>query len=116
MLQQEQLELNVRNELVRYLAGEISLSSFRNWFDAETWNTPSELSADIDRLLAEYDNGDWTEEAVRKKLLPLAHFFSANAQTWGTSGFRMTTSSSSTPPTQGPNESTVDIQPATVSS
>ena len=71
------LDFNIRERLAEYLADEISLRDFENWFFPETW--------DIDRLddlaltnlvygiklrLAEFSNGDWTETELRSRLRP----------------------------------------------
>jgi len=54
-----QLDLEIHNQLVRYLADEIPLEEFRDWFDQSTWdgelqgNTgENELAAEIELRLA----------------------------------------------------------------
>lgn len=108
-----ELELGIRRELVRYLAGEVALADLRNWFDAETWGAGSGLSADVDLLFAEYSSGDWTEEELRLRLRNLTATLFATQQQWGTSGVVMTTGTS-TSSVQLPSGSIVDIRPAVV--
>lgn len=61
--------------LVDYLAGRISRDQFENWFLAVTWDTASMddpatsyLVRRIKLRLAEFLNGDWTEEELRGQL------------------------------------------------
>lgn len=64
--------------LASYLNREISLSEFRDWFDAETWdldmepNTPlGQVVGEIELRLAEFTNGHRTEDELRAMLNPL---------------------------------------------
>ena len=109
-----ELELQVRREIVRYLAGEISLAEFRNWFDATTWETGPGLAADVDLLVAEYSNGDWTQEELRSKFKNVTQTLFSVEQQWGMPGVVMTTGTS-TSSAQIPSESVFDIRPAVVS-
>lgn len=71
-------DLGIREKLAKYLAGEISLSTFQEWFVPRAWNIEKrdpaavELAHEIDLRLAEFSNGDWTEEELKSKLRPLA--------------------------------------------
>lgn len=109
-----QLELDVRRELARYLAGEQTLSAFRKWLDAESWDAGPGVAADIDLLFAEYTAGDWTEEEVRSKLRNMAETVFVTQQGWGTAGVVVSTGTS-TAAVQVPSESVVDIRLEVVS-
>lgn len=73
---------DVQRYLTKYLSGGISLSQFRDWFDAETWDidlqpdTPlSQVVGEIELRLAEFTNGHRTEDELRyylESLLPKA--------------------------------------------
>jgi hypothetical protein len=72
-------EVELRQKLIQYLNGELRLSEFEEWFVPKSWNffenaSPSlqSLVADIELLLAEYSNGDWTEAELKRKIAPLA--------------------------------------------
>lgn len=74
----ESLDIEIRDKLAKYLANEISLEEFQDWFVPGTWevresgNTSAiELSAEIALRLAEFSNGHWTELSLREKLRPL---------------------------------------------
>jgi hypothetical protein len=65
-------DVEIREQLHRYLSREISLSDFKRWFVPATWNIDRdedlctrELAADIDLRLAEFSQGHWTEEELR---------------------------------------------------
>lgn len=69
---------DVQRYLASYLNREISLSEFRDWFDAETWdldmepNTPlGQVVGEIELRLAEFTNGHRTEDELRAMLNPL---------------------------------------------
>ncbi len=109
-----QLELKARHELVRYLAGETTLDQLKAWFDAETWDAGPGFAADVDLLLAEYNNGDWTEQELRSKFRNLTQTLFATQQQWGASGAVMTTGTS-TGSVEIPSESIFDIRPSVVS-
>lgn len=73
---------DVQRCLATYLSGELSLSQFRDWFDAETWNLDmkpdtalGEIVGEIELRLAEFTNGHRTEDDLRyhlESLLPKA--------------------------------------------
>src|SRR5712692_6815584 len=78
------LDFNIRERLATYLAKEISLHEFEDWFFPETWDVDqlgdlalTNLVYGIKLRLAEFSNGDWTEDELRsllrhKKPQPLA--------------------------------------------
>jgi hypothetical protein len=71
-------DLKLRDWLTRYLAGEISLSEFDEWFAPTAWSTERVASPDAQTLahaiglrLAEYSSGYWSEDELRSQLRPL---------------------------------------------
>ena len=71
------LDYTVRERLAAYLADEISLSEFEDWFFPETWDIDQTDNLDLLNLvysiklrLAEFSNGDWTEAELRSRLCP----------------------------------------------
>ncbi|MGH7322224.1 MAG: hypothetical protein ACRELA_21745 [Candidatus Rokuibacteriota bacterium] len=70
------LEQKVREAVIQYIAGLVSLRQFQEWFASRTWNVDSVAEADdlrqlvneIDLLLAECSSGHWTEQELRDKL------------------------------------------------
>jgi len=67
-------EFELRQELARYLKGQSALKEFEDWFVARSWNinqnsNPSlhNLVSQIELSLAEFGNGDWTEEELRQE-------------------------------------------------
>jgi hypothetical protein len=71
-------ELEIREQIARYLAGQISLQDFEDWFVARSWNfheaaTPlmQEIVSQVELLLAEHSNSHLDEQSLRQKLLPL---------------------------------------------
>jgi hypothetical protein len=72
------LDLEIRDWLARYLAGDISLRAFRDWFMPATWNVHQtgnveaiDLTGEIGLRIAELTSGHRTELDVRFLLLPL---------------------------------------------
>ncbi len=70
----------LRNELVRLAAEEVSLDSFEDWFVQHSWNMHKDsdllaqrLAYAIELLLAEHDNGQLSERDFRKELVHLSH-------------------------------------------
>jgi len=67
----------IREHLARYLTGELSLAAFQEWFVPATWELDladdqlRALYGGIELALAEYTNGDWTEDELRLLLRPL---------------------------------------------
>jgi len=69
---------DIREHLRRYLASEISLDEFRDWFDVETWDIIDKCPAvtqqfvgEIELRIAEFTNGHRTEDDLRAVLQPL---------------------------------------------
>lgn len=82
---QSSLDLEIREWLARYLAGEIPLRAFQEWFVPVVWNVEQsgdraaeELAHETELRLAEFSNGDWTEQELRRKLLPLVECYTVN--------------------------------------
>lgn len=66
---------DVQRYVANCLSGDISLSQFRDWFDAETWDldlqpeTPlGQVVGEIELRLAEFTNGHRTEDDLRYHL------------------------------------------------
>jgi hypothetical protein len=71
------LEFNIHEKLAEYLAGEITLGDFEDWFFPETWDIDQtdnlaliNLVYGIKLSLAEFSSGDWTEAELRSILRP----------------------------------------------
>ena len=69
-----QSEFELRQELARYLKGQCTLKDFEDWFVARSWNfsqnsNPSlqKLVSQIELSIAEFSNGDWTENELRQQ-------------------------------------------------
>lgn len=91
-----QLNLEIHNQLVKYLGSRISLEQFRDWFDASTWDieatgNQSDLASEVELRLAEYANGHRTENELRAILLPLVKFV-----VYGEPSFGVTSSGNAT--------------------
>jgi hypothetical protein len=80
------LDFNIHIRLIDYLAGEITLRDFEDWFFSETWDVDQKrdlalvgLVYAIKLCLAEFSNGDWTEDELRGLLKSLQekHFLIA---------------------------------------
>jgi len=72
------LNAEIRERLVRYLAGEISLAAFQEWLVPRAWDVEQsgnaaaiELANELELRLAEYTSGHRTEAELREALLPL---------------------------------------------
>jgi hypothetical protein len=79
------LNFEIREQLARYLAREISLHDFEDWFYAETWDidviddiSTINMTYDITLLLAEYSSKAWTEDELRKLLRPFITEYALN--------------------------------------
>lgn len=79
----DSLDIKIRQWLTRYLANEISLEQFENWFVPATWeieksgnSLATDLTHEIELRLSEFTNGHLTESELRKKLTPLAQRYS----------------------------------------
>lgn len=72
------MELLIRDWLARYLAGQISLGEFHDWFIPATWDlgatgdaSARTLAHQVQLRLAEFSSGHWTEEELQRQLAPL---------------------------------------------
>lgn len=78
----ESLTKTIEARLARYLRGEDSLAEFEAWLVPETWDiapqsdrSAHDLATAITLRIAEFTNGDWTEDELREaltKVLPPA--------------------------------------------
>jgi hypothetical protein len=65
---------HIREALARYVSGEISLVEFQEWFIPRAWEVLAEggpaadVTSDLELLLAEFTNGQWTERDLREAL------------------------------------------------
>ena len=78
-------DLELRHKLLQFLKNEFSLKEFEEWFVPRSWQfnenaTPAlkSLVGDIELLLAEYSNKDWTQEELRAKIAPLINTYRAD--------------------------------------
>jgi hypothetical protein len=78
-----QMDIEIHNALVDYLAGNTSLDRFRDWFDETTWTVDESddraaqaLAGEIELRIAEYLNGHRDESELRQALLPQVRTFS----------------------------------------
>ncbi len=69
------LHQDILDQVERYLAGDISIAAFEEWFFPATWNVHKSGDTVAERLhgpvalhLSEFDRGHWTAEEVREKL------------------------------------------------
>jgi hypothetical protein len=76
------LELQLRQHLSKYLANQMTLRQFLRWFtpislDALESSRPGlqELAGEVELRLAEYMNGDWTEDDLRRLLRPITRTY-----------------------------------------
>jgi hypothetical protein len=72
---QSSLDIEIRQRLTRYLAGEISLEAFQEWFAPIAWSIPGdenwsthELVNEIELRLAEFTSGHWTRQELGERL------------------------------------------------
>lgn len=70
-------DMEIRDQLARYLAGEISLQVFEEWFVSHSWDVNRtgnenavELVYKIELRLAEFSKGHRTEQEFQNLLLP----------------------------------------------
>jgi hypothetical protein len=68
----DSLDQEIRQQLARYLAGELALADFEGWLASVSWDEPSELAGEVTLRIAEFTSGDWTEDELRARLQPLA--------------------------------------------
>lgn len=69
-------DLEIRDHLARYLAGELSFVKLEDWLIDETWeNAPGEtpgVASRVSLLFAEFTGGHLTKAELREELLPFA--------------------------------------------
>lgn len=70
-------ENDIRGRLVKYLAHELSLDDFEDWFVQNSWNMHKDsslaaqrLASRVELLLAEHSNGHISEDTLRDHLRP----------------------------------------------
>jgi hypothetical protein len=66
------LDLDIREHLARYLAGDDPIDAFRGWFGPATWEVErggnalaTQLAMEIELWLAEMDHGHRSEDDVK---------------------------------------------------
>jgi len=91
----ENLGLEMRKQVARYLAGEISIAEFQTHLAPLTWNVErradpevAAIAHELDLRLAEFSHGDWTEPELQAHLSPFVTSYSV------TTGDRFWTSNS----------------------
>jgi hypothetical protein len=85
---QHSLEFEIRDHLLSYVAGEISLHDFEDWFFAKTWDVDKSGDAALLDLVyqikldwAEFSNGDWSEQELRGMFKSLAEKITISSST-----------------------------------
>ena len=71
-------ELEIREQVARYITDEIDAVTLEDWLEDASWETGQTgemLAADALRLLAEYANGDWTKSELREQLGALSRTY-----------------------------------------
>ena len=68
------MELEARDLLARYVAGEIDAAELEDELEQISWDGAPGTGFVL-RLLHEYANGDWTDDELRGRLEPLAHTY-----------------------------------------
>lgn len=82
-----QSELEIRYQLVRFIADRMPLAEFEDWFIPRSWDFKAgpqslqEIVAEIELRLAEYSNGDWNMRELKNKLMPLVTRYSIEYRT-----------------------------------
>ena len=61
------LEKEIRDAVLEYVSGAMPVRRFQEWFASRTWDVDADdetrrLLNEIDLLLAEFSNRDWTED------------------------------------------------------
>jgi hypothetical protein len=81
------LDQEIRAQLARLLHGEIDLETFEEWLTPATWDVGRSSNAAAQALaselllkLAEFTNGDWTEEELRELWQPYVPSWSGQLQ------------------------------------
>lgn len=73
------LEQEIRDAVMNYISGAMPLRHFKKWFASATWNVGADndlrrLVSEIELLLAEFSNGDWTENELKRNLQQYRRF------------------------------------------
>jgi hypothetical protein len=72
-------DLQIREQISRYRAGQIDVDALETWLSAIAWDIDQEppatrqLAFKALRFVSEAANGDWTEDEIRENLGALAH-------------------------------------------
>lgn len=67
-------DTEIRVRIHRYIGGELTAATLAEWLQDETWDIEAESTAtrrlahDAGRLFDEWENGDWTDEALKERL------------------------------------------------
>lgn len=76
------LDLELRHQIARYVAGELGLGEFKEWFvpferrvRREGGPGAQDLAGEVELFLAEVSNDHWTEPELRKQLTPLVESY-----------------------------------------
>lgn len=75
------LDLEIRQQIARYVAGDLDADRLEAWLSAETGDIDGEspetrqLAFDALRLLAEHGNGDWQDVELRERLGALSRTY-----------------------------------------
>lgn len=77
------LDVDIRRSLSRFIVGEISIEEFEDWFVAATWEVEKsgninaiDLAREVDLRLAEFSNGHWSVDELRRKFRPFVETYS----------------------------------------
>jgi len=77
------LDIDIRDKIVSYLLDDISIEQLEDWFVSASYNFLQkenknivDLVSDIGLLLAEYSNGDWSENELKNFLRPMVESYS----------------------------------------
>ena len=92
-----QSEIEIREQLARFLAKEISLDTFEDWFAPRSWNFHQassqvlrEMVSEIELLLAEFSSRHLTEDDLRSRLGPFATSYRISFDTISSPVFNFT--------------------------
>jgi hypothetical protein len=102
-------DISLRQQIARYLSGELTLREFREWFLPAVWKQGEEgqllspITRRVELRLAEYMNGHWDEDALKS-------LFSREAPNTGSLGPIITVPFTGVTPVAGPNTSPMESQ------
>jgi hypothetical protein len=76
------VDFEIRKQLIRYLSGQISLNTFQEIFIPIIWDIDKKENKNVKKLsnriilrLAEYSNGDWSEQELKDLFRPMVGNF-----------------------------------------